>query len=60
MNSCDGWQLHPKDPMYDTQKYLKEKDVLRLFEAMSAAVMFHKPDDPVGYLAQRMVRDQPQ
>mmetsp|Transcript_28539 Transcript_28539/g.39419 ORF Transcript_28539/g.39419 Transcript_28539/m.39419 type:complete len:220 (+) Transcript_28539:52-711(+) len=62
MNWIEFWNFclkngtgHPPDPAEVAKEYLLRHRILPLFESMTAALLFHKPDKPRQYLVENLV-----
>jgi hypothetical protein len=47
-------QGHGADPVLDAHAYLSDHKVVAVLEAMTAALMVAKPDDPKAFLAEKL------
>mmetsp|Transcript_39188 Transcript_39188/g.85253 ORF Transcript_39188/g.85253 Transcript_39188/m.85253 type:complete len:215 (-) Transcript_39188:393-1037(-) len=47
---------HPPDPAEIAKEYLLKHRVLSLFEMMTAALLYYKPEDPKQFLVDRLVK----
>lgn len=47
---------HPPDPAETAKEYLLKHRVMALFEMMTAALLYYKPDDPKEFLVDSLVK----